>query len=555
MPAGPTLQHCLSALEAVEPDARRVVVLGVPSDDPFVATLAEALPDAAVHVLVPRGLDPAPVSWPNVTPHRYRPLPEQAAWIVETLRARPRVVIDHLSCVQPPGKTAVRRLLMALDDGGLYALRLPSGEDAPASVPEALRVMVEPGSAPGSELDPEMTRALADIRLEGDTAFLRKNTSHLFTAREWPPPQDDSLDVSERVHTQQGYVYPSRATVHVHGTPATTNFHTEITVPALHVRRHDGATCHPRMIAVAGGRVLPSSFRHPHNKRLTHPQLVSSAPEFVRHGREYEALPPLSGTYLQLDSTFIGHFGHVLTEQMSHLWAWDAILERFPDTRVILTLPPRKNELPSFLVQLLAAFGIGPDRVVTLRGNQSVEVETLLTCTPAFENPYYVDLGMTAVWDRLHEHLRRQPDHADGPTAERIFITRPPGTKRAATNAPAIERFFRRRGFLLVRPETLSWSQQARLFSEAKVIAGYGGSGMFTMMFNPDARIIIVTSDAYTARNEYLFASARGNEIHYFFGTSTIPPKPGKHDPVAFVADFDFDLRGSKRALRAAIKG
>jgi len=556
MPDSPTIQHCRSALDGVDAASRQVVVLGVPSEDPWVRVLAESLPDATIHLLVPRNAEPTPVPWPNVTTHRYRPLPEQAAWVVETLRARPRVVIDRLSCQQPPGRTAVRRLLWSMDVGGLYALRLRPAEGAGlASATDALRVMVASSADPGDTLDPELERSIATAELAGDTVLVRKANSHLFSARQWPTAtQDASLDISERIHTQPGYVYPSRATVHVHGRPATANFHTEITVPDLHVRRHDDATCYPRMIAVAEGRVLPSSFRHPHNKRLTHPRLVNSGPDFVRHGREYERLPHLSGTYLQLDSTFPGHFGHVLTEQMSHLWAWDVVRQRFPETRIILTLPPRKREVPAFLRQLLSAFGIGPERVVTLRSDQSVTVETLLTCTPAFENPHFVDLGMIQMWDRLHEHLAREPDYADGPVADRIFVARPPGTRRAATNARAIERFFRRRRFRLVRPEQLSWAQQARLFSRAKVIAGYGGSGMFNMMFNPDARIIIVTSDAYTARNEHLFAAARGNEIHYFFGSSTIPPKPARHDRVSFVADFDFDLRGRRGALAASIR-
>jgi len=79
---------------------------------------------------------------------------------------------------------------------------------------------------------------------------------------------------------------------------------------------------------------------------------------------------------------------------------------------------------------------------------------------------------------------------------------------------------------------------------------------MFNMMFNPAAKIIVITSDTYTARNEYLFASALGNEIHYFFGPSKVRPnRPGKHDPVAFVADFDFDLRKNRRDLIRALAG
>lgn len=537
----------LAALERVGTDSQDVVVIGLHDKDPLVVTLAAALPRTRFQVLLPRGVEPEPHgSLPNVTTHRYLPLPEQATWVLESLRVRPRAIIDHASHRQGSSRPSVSRLLWALRPGDPYILRLPS---AGASAADAVRAMLT--SSPDG-LDSEATLAIERIEDHGDLAIVHKASTHLLAAREWPRDDAPHTESADRIHSLSAYAYESRARLHVHGSPSVPGLPTTIEVPDRHLRLHHDATCFPRMLATAEGRVLPSSFRHPHNRKLTHPRLVSSAPEFVRHGRSYEALPELSGTFFQLDSTYPGHFGHAVTEQLSHLWAWDEVRSRFPDARVIVTLPSTQSVLPPFQLEMLAAFGIDADSVVTLRQSQSVRVESLLTCTPAFENPHYVDLQLTAIWDTLFQHLVR---HTDGASPERIFITRPAGAKRAATGASAIERFFAREGFHLVRPERLTWGDQARIFSRAKVIAGYGGSGMFNMMFNPHARVIVIASDAYTARNEHLIAAARGNELHYFFGTSSVTPRPGKHDPAAFVADFDFDLRAHGKALKRAASG
>ncbi|MFO6451281.1 MULTISPECIES: glycosyltransferase family 61 protein [unclassified Aeromicrobium] len=540
MRQGRTAPRWLAAVEGSGAASGDVVAIGLDPGDPGLVALAEALPESRIHLVLPKGTDPSRRALPeNVTPHAHRRWSDLATWVVESLGVRPRAIVDHLGA-RRTGASVLDRLLWTLEPGGVYVLTASSSDPRP-------------------DLDEESLLAVDGVEVMDGAVLVRKATSHLFTVREWPRPLRDasgpSLDEADRIHTERAYSYASRATVHVHGRPSVSHFHPTIEVPERHLRLTHDVTCLPRMLATSHGRVLPSSFRHPHNKRLTHPHLVTSAPDFVRLGREYESLPPLAGPHLQLDSTYPGHFGHAVTEQLGHLWAWDLVRSRFPDARVVLTLPPKRRELWPFQREMLGAFGIEPDSVIALRSNQSVRMDALLTCTPAFENPHFVDLRMREVWQTLFRHLVRDAETRDVPPPERLFITRPPGSQREALRAAAIERFFRRRGFRLVRPETLTWGQQAWIFSRAKVIAGYGGSGMFNMMFNPDARVIVITGDAYTARNEHLFAAANGNEIHYFFGTSTIRPRPGKHDPVAFVSDFAFDLRGSRKALEAAIGG
>jgi capsular polysaccharide biosynthesis protein len=88
---------------------------------------------------------------------------------------------------------------------------------------------------------------------------------------------------------------------------------------------------------------------------------------------------------------------------------------------------------------------------------------------------------------------------------------------RACRNKQDVEQFFQSNGFTVVYPEDLELSQQAGIFANATVIAGFGGSAMFNMMYAEKMTTAIVLShEAYTARNEHLFTSLLGGDVDYF---------------------------------------
>ncbi len=74
-----------------------------------------------------------------------------------------------------------------------------------------------------------------------------------------------------------------------------------------------------------------------------------------------------------------------------------------------------------------------------------------------------------------------------------------------------MEAFFAEHGFDVVYPELYDLAHQAVIFSAAEVIAGFGGSAMFNAMFNRNQpTVILLSHEAYTARNEHLFSALIG---------------------------------------------
>ena len=75
------------------------------------------------------------------------------------------------------------------------------------------------------------------------------------------------------------------------------------------------------------------------------------------------------------------------------------------------------------------------------------------------------------------------------------------------------------------------------------------------MMLSDVPRRILISSDSYTARNEFLIASVLGGSLDVFWGPADVPRPTKGFDRVAFQSDFSFDVASHADELRRAIEG
>jgi capsular polysaccharide biosynthesis protein len=160
--------------------------------------------------------------------------------------------------------------------------------------------------------------------------------------------------------------------------------------------------------------------------------------------------------------------------------------------------------------------------------------------------------GLRNVWRRLGENLidRSAPVH------DRIFISRSGHLRRRQChNAREVEQFFAARGFEVIHPEQVSLAQQAGIFAGATDIAGFAGSAMFNLMFAERVRTVILLShEAYTARNEHLFTSLLGGEVHYFWSPPEIAHPEGGRSREAVRSAWTFDFERNQKDLEAVLE-
>jgi len=309
-------------------------------------------------------------------------------------------------------------------------------------------------------------------------------------------------------------------------------------VPSVSLREYADVVCHPGQVVLQGASALPDTFRHAVRVRARNTYAPPLGPHFVRVRESRPAERTLEGPHFYWDSEFRGHFGHVMTEMLSRLWALDEARRHHPDLKILMAMNKDRG-LGSHEVAVLEAFGTTREEITFVNG--PVRVPTLLAATPMFSQPDYVHPRIVEVWDRLGEHLAGRAPQRDYP--RRFFVARRI-EKRPCRNAAEVEQLFAARGFEIVYPEDYPLAEQARMFREAETIAGFAGSGLFNLLLvDRPTHLIMVSSESYTAENEWMIAAVRGHRVDVVWCEAEIKMKKEQwvreafHSPYWFNAD------------------
>ena len=209
-------------------------------------------------------------------------------------------------------------------------------------------------------------------------------------------------------------------------------------------------------------------------------------PAYIKHWYDHDITPqawtfdaPVS---LKLPKAFvIMHFnyvwGHWLTEMYPKLFLIRALI----DAGVVapLLLPA---SAPAYMAKIARA--LIPDlEIVTYHpGRQAVAVGTVLLPHMLHKDYYFHDFLR---WE-LEREAMKQPR---GGGFDKVFVSRSgvrtPQSFREMENEAEIEAIAEGLGLTLLRPETLSWEEQARIFFRARVVAGEFGSGLHNALLSP----------------------------------------------------------------------
>lgn len=308
-------------------------------------------------------------------------------------------------------------------------------------------------------------------------------------------------------------------------------------VPPVFLREYADVVCRANGIVVQGDLILPDSFRHPRNPRLRNRMTHDLAPRFAElvHDR------PVSftdGSFFHLDNENSWHFGHVLTEVLSRTWGWQQAKAADPQLKALL-FHKHGSELAAWERALYGAVGIGDDDLLVV--DSPIGVQRLVSATPMLSQPKYVHPAVLDTWRTVGDVLLAAAPDRSYP--ERIFCSRRPSERRVCRNAPEVEDFFRQRGFAVVFPEDFTLPEQVAMFDHAEVVAGFSGSAMFSVFAAREPKhVVLVSPESYTATNEYLLASVRGDRLSISQSPSEIAQPESGWDVAAMRAGFTVDL-------------
>ena len=273
-----------------------------------------------------------------------------------------------------------------------------------------------------------------------------------------------------------------------------------------------------------------------HGRTLIDPK--SGRIRWLLHDEAPEPIP-VAATFVDACAP---NYAHWMTEVMPRVVLFCAE-ERFKDVPIVVNEGLHKNIMESlFLVA-------GADReIITLPIGRALAVNELYLTSVVGYVPFERRTNKISghshgifspnAFQILRNHLnalRQKTDEEAWP--EKIFIRRS-SSVRNLINCAEIEELLISRGFVTVEPEKLTFSQQVRLFSCAKVIVGATGAAFANAVFcenNPHLAIIM------SNHKDMLFGYWRNmlshipNDISYILGDFSKNNTHGVHSD--FVVD------------------
>ena len=287
-------------------------------------------------------------------------------------------------------------------------------------------------------------------------------------------------------------------------------------IPETSVLEYRDVCVAPRQVLVKDHLLLPNTFRLATTKRLVNTALKELNHYYAAPTVDTQSAPRREGTFFYLDIEYNRHFGHFMTEVVPRLYAWELARATHPDIRILTNSRADRGRPPAYQRILLEAYGIDDDLVEVI--TSPVKVDTLVCAMPLMQNGRFADPALASTCHRLRDGLLERSTPNDKPQ-RRLFISRKPDMWRECLNGSQVEECFARRGFTIIRPEGHSIVEQARMFYEADVVAGYIGSALYNIMFaRRPIDVIGFINQSYLATNEYLICSALGHRLHLFYG-------------------------------------
>ncbi len=181
-------------------------------------------------------------------------------------------------------------------------------------------------------------------------------------------------------------------------------------------------------------------------------------------------------------------YGHVITEVMGSAWAAASLLGERPFSLLTEASTPAILEV---YTEAARCAGLLARPIINEREHGPVRVKKLYVAegfalTDRYLSPLLADFARKVV----------ESCGGWGPATRKLYVPRQGDQGRVASNEAEVWRELQARGFELVRPQTLKWVDQVRLFAQASHIVGPMGSGLANALFSPPGARLLTLAPA-----------------------------------------------------------
>lgn len=221
--------------------------------------------------------------------------------------------------------------------------------------------------------------------------------------------------------------------------------------------------------------------------------------------RKNAAVGPIEAIY---GGVLAGNYGHFLFETLSRLWPRDAD----PRARFVFHAIQRPDPSTGFLRAALDALDIAQDRIVT----PSVQTRIAALAVPdaTVRIRHSVNRALLDTAGRLRAAFGAS-SHGEK-RGWKIYVSRTLLPRKCLIGEDYIEQLMQANGYELLYPELIGFADQVRLFAQADIVIGCGGSALHNILFSePDVSVVHIAREAEINSNYFLFDKLRGVEATY----------------------------------------
>lgn len=241
----------------------------------------------------------------------------------------------------------------------------------------------------------------------------------------------------------------------------------------------------------------------------------------------------------------IAHFnfvwGHWLTEMYPKLFLIQALAEAGITAPIVLPATA-----PAYVARIVRQLLPTHEIITYDPGREALRIDIALL--PHMLHADYI----------FHDFLRGKLEEQAlawprGAGADKVFVSRAglraPGVFREMTNEAEIEAIAQDLGLTLLRPETIPWEEQARIFSRARVVAGEFGSGLHNALLSPEGCQVVSLN--WLVEVQSRIGNFRRHDVGY------ILPDDGRarlHTIEPQIQPFTIDAEDFRRKLGLAVE-
>ncbi len=261
-----------------------------------------------------------------------------------------------------------------------------------------------------------------------------------------------------------------------------------------------------QVLLAEDGKILPDSFRR-NVTTSPHPHLKAQGDGFLPTRHINDAVY-MQEPVFYLDGEQASHFGHWTLEVLSRLWP---LLHDQSLTKLKFVT---SSKLIEHVKTVLMSIGVPEQNIIYF--SKPIRCREIFIASQGYVLDRAASEEVYNLWREIGSKFIKLG------TPERLYASRMKFHKqRNLVNEDEAAEVFKRQGFSIISPETLSVKEQIEIFAGAKCLAGPSGSNVYGAIYSQhQGKRLFMSPEKFVLPNDPLIARATHSKLRVVTGSS-----------------------------------